>query len=182
MLKRTIYESWAPVPENYKQDCCDMFNRGIDEEDRMYGTRIGSYLHYTPDFFDNERQKYGFDACTVSKVEPGIDKVIAACFMNPNPLCAWKNYPEWFDGEIKPVYLSSFGVASDQRGRGIGTDFLNWLMNEYSKRGFGSCVLRMDDENDGARRLYEKAGFVKKIDLIDPYDGVMKHIMVLKLH
>ena len=35
-----------------------MFNRGIDEEDRTYGTRIGSYLHYTPDFFDGERQKW----------------------------------------------------------------------------------------------------------------------------
>lgn len=177
-----IYEPWQPICNNYINDICNLYNYCIKEEDDEYGTNIGENLKYNSNFFDYVRKLHNFDTCTISSIEPNRDQIIAGCFMNPEPLKAWPNNPEWFYDEERPCYLSSFGISKDFRNQGIGTEFLNWLIDEYSKKGFSSMILRSDDKNNIANKLYQKSGFYSKLSYIDPIDKVRKNIMVLKFN
>lgn len=54
------------------------------------------------------------------------------------------------------------GIAVDpaMRGQGIGTGLLRALFNYASEHGYQSVRLDVIDTNPGARRLYEREGFV----------------------
>ena len=57
------------------------------------------------------------------------------------------------------AYLSWVGVDEAYRGRGIGAEFLKWLIGFLVAKGY--CTLHVDTarENAVARRLYGKLGF-----------------------
>ena len=179
LLKGDIYESCDLIPSKCVNSLCNLFNTSINDEDRLCGTNIGSSIHYDPKFFEDVRKKYDFDTCTLSS--PSNDKVVAACFMNPDPIRAWDNHPEWFYDEENPVYLSSFGVDRNFRNRGIGSKLLDWLVDEYSNRGFGSMLFRVNNNNNPAINIYKRKGFLTKLSYFDPNDNVQKNIMFLKL-
>lgn len=57
-------------------------------------------------------------------------------------------------GEIKHIHLlPSF------RGRGIGTELLNWGINELKGMGYTKLCLWVFEKNTRARHFYEKFGF-----------------------
>lgn len=58
------------------------------------------------------------------------------------------------EGEITNV-----ATHPDFRRRGIGTELLELLKNEAIARGIDSLYLEVRRSNEGARSLYEKAGF-----------------------
>jgi ribosomal protein S18 acetylase RimI-like enzyme len=57
------------------------------------------------------------------------------------------------------VELTYIGVASDQRGRGLGKILLNAFIEASHSHGYHSVVLSVEKENVPAIQLYEKAGF-----------------------
>ncbi len=61
------------------------------------------------------------------------------------------------DGEY---YVDCVGVDPDQQGRGIGSALLRFLIDEYVHKQNGTLGLLVDKENPGAKKLYEKLGFI----------------------
>lgn len=64
------------------------------------------------------------------------------------------------DGE---AVLASIHVATEHRGKGLGTVLLNQYINDAKAKGFQTLALGVKPENP-ARILYERAGFLYSHD------------------
>lgn len=76
-------------------------------------------------------------------------------------------------------YIDSFGVAPDQRCKGIGTKLLQFVIDEYVNKGGQTLGLLVDEENPNAERMYLKLGFTiagKKV----LFGKHMKHFQIHK--
>ncbi|MHB0858126.1 MAG: GNAT family N-acetyltransferase [Anaerolineae bacterium] len=62
-----------------------------------------------------------------------------------------------YEGE---VYLSALAVKPEARGQGVGTALLNEVLAYAQELGKSTIGLEVIDTNPGARRLYERMGFV----------------------
>lgn len=62
----------------------------------------------------------------------------------------------------KPGELVMDGIAvhTDYRGHGIGSQLLNGIVSHARENGFDTVRLDVIDTNPGAKRLYERSGFV----------------------
>lgn len=62
----------------------------------------------------------------------------------------------------KPGELVMDGIAvhKDYRGQGIGSQLLNGIVTHAKDNGFDTVRLDVIDSNPGAKRLYERSGFV----------------------
>lgn len=56
-------------------------------------------------------------------------------------------------------YIDSLGVNRRQRGKGVGSKVLQYLIDEYANKQHQTLGLLVDGENPGAKRLYLKMGF-----------------------
>lgn len=56
-------------------------------------------------------------------------------------------------------YIDSFGVLPSQQGRGIGSELLQFLIDEFVTKNEQKLGLLVDKENPGAKKLYLKLGF-----------------------
>ena len=69
-----------------------------------------------------------------------------------------------FHGHPEPqwAHAGEFGMstAKQWRGRGVGTQLLNYLSEWAQSRQFRRIELRVFSNNDGAIRLYERLGYV----------------------
>ncbi len=57
--------------------------------------------------------------------------------------------------------VQTIGVRSDHEGRGIGSALLTALLEEAAARGCDAVYLEVRADNDRARLLYERFGFVR---------------------
>ena len=55
--------------------------------------------------------------------------------------------------------ILSIAVAADQRGRGLSRDLLLTHLGHLAGRGVRTIFLEVEENNQPARRLYERAGF-----------------------
>lgn len=58
------------------------------------------------------------------------------------------------------AHLSSMWVAPELRGQGVGVRLIDALEQEARRLGESELVLRVVAENEPARRLYARVGFV----------------------
>jgi ribosomal protein S18 acetylase RimI-like enzyme len=75
------------------------------------------------------------------------------------------------------IYIDSLGVNPTRQGKGIGTQVLKFLINEYVHKQNQTLGLLVDDNNPDAKRLYLKLGFNtvgKKVLLAKP----MEHLQI----
>ncbi len=70
-------------------------------------------------------------------------------------------------GEIGGIYL-----LPEYWNMGIGSELINWGINELGKRNFSKVILWVLEENINARKFYEKVGF--------KHDGTVKEITIGK--
>ena len=61
--------------------------------------------------------------------------------------------------ESGAIELTYIGVASNQRGKGLGEDLLNSFIEASRSTGYRSVVLSVETDNKPAMALYEKMGF-----------------------
>ena len=61
--------------------------------------------------------------------------------------------------ESGAIELTYIGVASNQRGKGLGEDLLNSFIEASRSTGYRSIVLSVETDNKPAMALYEKMGF-----------------------
>jgi len=59
------------------------------------------------------------------------------------------------------LYVSSLAVAPGHRGRGVGSELMRDTIEVARWRRFASVTLDVGIENEGARRFYERAGFLE---------------------
>ena len=55
--------------------------------------------------------------------------------------------------------ILSIAVAADQRGRGLSRDLLLTHLGHLAGRGVRTIFLEVEENNQPARRLYERTGF-----------------------
>ena len=64
--------------------------------------------------------------------------------------------------------IARIAVKADMRRRGIGAALMNSLIKHAGKKGCERILLEVNENNDAARKMYEKFGFVK-IDIRKNY-------------
>lgn len=82
------------------------------------------------------------------------------------------------------VALDALAVRRDRRGQGIGSRLLRATLDYARERGARRVVLQVVDTNDGARRLYERFGFVPtgrhRYPLAAPFAGFSATITMVR--
>lgn len=64
----------------------------------------------------------------------------------------------------KRMYLFGLRVLPEFRNMGIGTALLKYAINMSARRGIFEFTVGVETDNDIARRLYEKLGFVTLLE------------------
>lgn len=67
------------------------------------------------------------------------------------------------------VYVSRMIVKKEYRGRGIGSEILEFLINKATEMGFSEMTIGVDKDNENALHLYRKYGFTEVL-----FDGADK--------
>ena len=67
------------------------------------------------------------------------------------------------------VYVSRMIVKKEYRGRGIGSEILEFLINKATEMGFSEMTIGVDKVNENALHLYRKYGFTEVL-----FDGADK--------
>ena len=63
-------------------------------------------------------------------------------------------------------YLYGLAVVEDYRGKGYGSYLVKCLVNQLIEQNDKSFQIAVEDSNVGAKRLYEKIGFVKQTQVV----------------
>lgn len=78
------------------------------------------------------------------------------------------------------VYVSRMIVKKEYRGRGIGSEILEFLINKAKEMGFSEMTIGVDKSNESALHLYHKYGFTEVLfngaDKDGEYYKLMKRI------
>ncbi|MEG0451183.1 MAG: GNAT family N-acetyltransferase [Lysinibacillus sp.] len=67
------------------------------------------------------------------------------------------------EGEVQ--WITAFAVAPAMQGRGIGTQILQWVKDYAIRNGEKMVLLDVEIDNASALRVYEKAGFMKSVQM-----------------
>jgi ribosomal protein S18 acetylase RimI-like enzyme len=123
------------------------------------------------------------------RLRRGYEECLAACQSHPETLlliardgdmtCGFALLRE--RGVAGSPYLVSIGVAESYRGRGIGSQLLAHAEAHFRPRA-RHMFLCVSSFNDGARRLYERLGYVRVGELPDYIvDGASEILMHKRL-
>lgn len=63
-------------------------------------------------------------------------------------------------------YLYGLAVAEDFRGQGLGTYLVQNLVNDLIDKNTKTFQIAVNDDNQGAKHLYEKIGFTKQTEVV----------------
>ena len=74
------------------------------------------------------------------------------------------------------VYVSRMIVKKEYRGRGIGGEILDFLIEKAKEMGFEEMTIGVDKDNSAALHLYRKFGFTNVL-----FDGADKDGEYFKL-
>ncbi len=77
------------------------------------------------------------------------------------------------------LYIDSFGVCSNKQGQGIGSELLQFLIDEYVTNKGQTLGLLVDKENPKAKKLYFKLGF-KPVGRKELAGKNLEHLQVAK--
>jgi ribosomal protein S18 acetylase RimI-like enzyme len=121
-------------------------------------------------FVKEENNQYSYQNCWVALNDTGV---VAAVNVYDGAQLAKLRQPvieyirSSFNKEVEPedetqageYYIDSLGVNANQQGKGIGSQLLRFLIDEYVYRRNQTLGLLVDEANPRAKRLYLKLGF-----------------------
>lgn len=81
---------------------------------------------------------------------------------------------------VDEAEIFKLSVAESTRNRGVGYHLLDFAVNYCSAKGVKNCYLELRASNEGARRLYEKRGFVTVGIRKDYYDGPVEDAILMQ--
>lgn len=125
------------------------------------------FLEY---FIERESNQYSYQNCFVAE-EAG--EVIAAVNLYDGAQLKMLREPivqfirmqfgndSRFEDETQEgeYYIDTLGVNENQRGKGVGSQILQFLIDEYVIKNKQTLGLLVDEDNPSARKLYLKLGF-----------------------
>jgi ribosomal protein S18 acetylase RimI-like enzyme len=136
----------------------------IDEKDPK--TAYYFLLH----FVESENNQYSYQNCFVAEENDEIIGAVAVydggklqelrkpvvdyVRLNFNPDFSPEN--ETQSGEF---YIDSLGVSPNHQGKGIGSQLLQFLIEEFVTKNKQTLGLLVEEGNPGAKKLYLKLGF-----------------------
>lgn len=73
------------------------------------------------------------------------------------------------------AYLQAFRLNSKYQGSGLGQKLIQFVLSDLEKQGYREFTIGVEDDNERAKHIYFKLGFVKAIekgygDEFDPSD------------
>ena len=74
--------------------------------------------------------------------------------------------------KTKYAYIYGFRIRPDYRGLGIGSQFLQSVELDLTRRGFKRISLNVARDNDASRRMYERAGY----HVVAPEPGIWSYL------
>jgi len=80
------------------------------------------------------------------------------------------------------VHLLNLSVNDSVQGRGLGTQFMDWILSNLLHRGAQSILLEVRPSNLAALRLYERMGFHRiglRKGYYPPQEGVREDAIVM---
>jgi len=89
--------------------------------------------------------------------------------------------PGGAEAEKDEYYISNLGVIPSAQGRGFGSQLLQYAEQAARSCGLSKCSLIVGSHNDGAHRLYERAGYRAVETVPDQNDIPGYHRMVKTL-
>ncbi len=113
----------------------------------------GEYIHfrrlYAETFMMVEQ-----GAALIWVAEMNGQGLIGQCFVSLR-----RNRPELADGIVR-AYIYGFRVKPKYRNRGIGTHIMLTIEEDLHERKFQQVTLNVGQDNQPARRFYERLGYV----------------------
>jgi ribosomal protein S18 acetylase RimI-like enzyme len=77
-----------------------------------------------------------------------------------------------FASEGRRAYLYAFRIREEAQGQGLGTRLLGAVLSSLAREGYREFTVGVEDENQAARRLYERHGFTEPLARIEEsYQG-----------
>jgi len=115
--------------------------------------------------YEREGTPFSYENCKMVELQGAVVGMLVAFPMNVD-----RDYQE-ADPVLVPYslleedesyYICGMAVDEGQRGKGIGTALLDEAERSGRKMGFKKLSLVVFEQNVGARRLYERAGYVER--------------------
>ncbi len=115
--------------------------------------------------YSNEDLLFSYKNCLVAEHDGEVIGMLVAFPMHPaeNPGAASDTDPVLVPYTIlekdRSYYIMGVAVFPEYRGRGIGTRFLELAAEKALEYGLPQLSLIVFEQNEGAKRLYERHGF-----------------------
>ena len=81
----------------------------------------------------------------------------------------------------RTFYLAHLGVSSALTGQGIGSQLIEFLLQQGRSAGFARTALDVSAGNPNAQRLYERLGFVVQVERASHLPGIAAHRYLQRL-
>lgn len=102
--------------------------------------------------FENDSEKRKRIECEIdNKVRAMYAYILNGKYVAGMSLCPVDN---------KTIYLSYLVVNEEYRNQGIGTKMINHARQISKNEGYSYVILKVDNDNTKAERLYKELGFV----------------------
>lgn len=75
----------------------------------------------------------------------------------------------------RTFYLAHLGVSSTITGQGIGSQLIDFLLQQGREAGFSRCALDVAANNPRAQALYERFGFIRLREKSSHLPGIAAH-------
>jgi ribosomal protein S18 acetylase RimI-like enzyme len=146
----------------------------------------GQALNFLTQLCQEENNQYSFQNCWVIEINNhvgGVALVYDGAHLHAlrKPVATFIN--KHFHKEFAPedetqageFYIDCIGVNPQFQGRGIGSQLLHFLQEEYVTKHKQSLGLLVDKDNPAAKKLYLKLGF-KAVDTKILAEKEMEHL------
>ncbi len=157
---------------------------------KMIGTKDHEKAkHFLQHFVGTENNQYSYQNCWLAEI---AGEVVAAVNIYDGASLGTLRLPvidyirKNFNKDIEiedetgsgEYYIDSIGVSLGHRGKGIGTQLLQFLIDEYVDKQQKTLGLLVDKDNPKAKKLYLKMDFKSAGEIIfmaKPYEHLQKN-------
>ena len=132
-----------------------MFREMTPGDRALYYKYVDAFYH--SDAVEAPVPRENYDA-TFAELTRSSDYVKCYIFEDGGEPCGFALLSKTFSQEAGGVSVTIEEIFIDEahRGRGLATEFFEWLK---SKKGIARLRIEVEDDNEGAKRLYERMGF-----------------------
>lgn len=116
--------------------------------------------------YEREDSVFSYKNCTVAEIDGNIVGMLVAFPMFAEPSKDLSNtdpvlipYEKLELEEDNSYYVCGVAVFEEYRGMGIGSNFMKIAENDAKKKGFNKLSLIVFEQNDGAKRLYDRLNY-----------------------